>query len=270
VTGPFGDGAVRLAVDGEVSTPRRDMELSTQLLADLARPEVAGRLRVHLPQPTAAFSRLDTLAAGFPDAERAARTHGFEPVVRPAGGRLAAYHQGALVLDLVARHPVARNDFRARFAVLGQCLIDGLQALGVPARVGAVPGEYCPGEFSVNAAGATKLVGTAQRLTRHGFLLSAVLLVSDPEPVRAVLTDTYALLGLAWRPETVGCVADHVPGITPPEVWQALLPRLRQILALSDDSEVTKTRSSPEAPSHGQPHDGREHDPDQVDEQLRR
>jgi hypothetical protein len=153
--------------------------------------------------------------------------------------------------------------------VLGQCLVDGLQALGVPARVGAVPGEYCPGEFSVNAAGATKLVGTAQRLTRHGYLLSAVLLVSDPEPVRAVLTDTYALLGLAWRPETVGCVADHVPGITPPEVWQALLPRLRQILALSDDSEVTKARSSPEVPSHGQPHDGREHDPDQVDEQLR-
>ena len=230
MTGPFGDGPIRLAPDSEVSTPQRDMELSTQLLADLARPEVAGRLRVHRPQPTAAFSRLDTLAAGFPDAERAARSHGFEPVVRPAGGRLAAYHQGALVLDLVARHPAARDELRTRFAVLGQCFVDALQALGVPARVGAVPGEYCPGEFSVNAACATKLVGTAQRLTRHGYLLSAVLLVSDPEPVRAVLTDTYALLGLAWQPGTVGCVTDYVPGVTPLEVWQALLPRLQQIL----------------------------------------
>jgi hypothetical protein len=38
VTGPFGDGPIRLAPDSEVSTPQRDMELSTQLLADLARP----------------------------------------------------------------------------------------------------------------------------------------------------------------------------------------------------------------------------------------
>jgi lipoate-protein ligase A len=211
------------------------MELSTQLLADLARPDVAGRLRVHRPQPTAAFSRLDSLAAGYPDAAQAARAHGFEPVVRPAGGRLAAYHHGALVLDLVARHPLARNDFRTRFAELGECLAAGLRTLGVPAGVGAVPGEYCPGEFSVNAAGTTKLVGTAQRLTRHGYLLSAVLLVTDPEPVRAVLTDAHALLGFAWRPETVGCVADHVPGVTPADVWRALLPQLRRIVPLSDD-----------------------------------
>ena len=88
-----------------------------------------------------------------------------------------------------------------------------------------MPGEYCPGEFSVNAAGTTKLVGTAQRLTRHGYLFSAVVLVADPEPVRAVLVDAYAALGFDWRPASVGCVADHVPGVTVADVADALLPR---------------------------------------------
>jgi lipoate-protein ligase A len=185
---------------------------------------------VHSPRPTAAFSRIDALAGGFPAAQDAAVRHGFAPVVRPAGGRLAAYHEGALVLDLVARHSQARDHYRERFAVLGEQLAAGLRTLGVPAGVGAVPGEYCPGEFSVNAAGTTKLVGTAQRLTRHGYLFSAVVLVADAEPIRDVLVDTYAALGLDWQPASVGAVTDHAPGVTVADVEAALLPGLRALL----------------------------------------
>lgn len=229
MTGPFGDSPVRL-VHGAGTTPQQDMDLSTQLLADFADPEIPGRLRVHSPHPTAAFSRIDALAEGFPAAQDAARRHGFVPLIRPAGGRLAAYHVGALVLDLVARHPHPRNDFRERFAVLGEHLAAGLRSLGVPAGVGAVLGEYCPGEFSVNAAGTTKLVGTAQRLTRHGYLFSAVVLVTDPGPVREVLVDAYAALGFDWRPASVGCVADHVLDVTVADVEDALLPGLHALL----------------------------------------
>ena len=181
---------------------------------------------MHPPRPTAAFSRVDTLAPGFPAAQDAARAHGFAPVVRPAGGRLAAYHRGALVLDLVAPHTEARRYIRERFSDAGEALAGGLRELGVDARVGPVPGEYCPGEFSVNAGGATKIVGTAQRLTRHGYLFSAVVLVADPEPVRAVLRDAYAALEFAWDPATVGCVADAVPGVTVDEVAEVLVPRI--------------------------------------------
>ena len=134
------------------------------------------------------------------------------------------------MLDLVARHPQARDDFRERFAVLGAQLAAGLRTLGVPAGVGPVPGEYCPGEFSVNAAGTTKIVGTAQRLTRHGYLFSAVVLVTDPEPVRTVLVDAYAALGFDWRPASVGCVADHAPDVTVADVEDALLPGLHELL----------------------------------------
>lgn len=237
LSSPFGDSPVRLAVDPLVSGdgaagsvggsgPQRDMDLSPELLAAFARPEVEGRLRVYRPQLTAAFSRIDALAGGFPAAQDAARAHGFAPVIRPAGGRLAAYHRGALVLDLVARHPDARREFRERFALLGAHLAAALRTLGVPAGVGPVAGEYCPGEFSVHAGGTTKIVGTAQRLTRHGYLLSAVVLVTDPEPVRAVLVDAYAALGLEWRPASVGAVADHVPGVTVVDVADAVLADL--------------------------------------------
>lgn len=239
MTGPFGDGPVRVVRDPGLapggpepaSTPQQDMDLSTVALADLAGPAAQGRLRVHRPRPTAAFSRVDSLAAGFPAAQEAAAARGFAPVVRPAGGRLAAYHRGALVLDLVAPHTEARRSVEERFREGAETLVDGLRELGVDARVGPVPGEYCPGEFSVNAGGATKLVGTAQRLTRHGYLFSAVVLVADPEPVRAVLRDAYAALEFAWEPATVGCVADAVPGVTVAEVAQVLVPRLVKLVA---------------------------------------
>jgi octanoyl-[GcvH]:protein N-octanoyltransferase len=86
------------------------------------------------------------------------------------------------------------------------------------------------GARPVNARGATKLVGTAQRLTRHGYLFSVVVLVGDPEPVRAVLAAPYPLLGLDWDPATVGAVADEVPGITVAEVADALVPRLLHLV----------------------------------------
>jgi lipoate-protein ligase A len=200
-------------------------------LALSGAPGAEARLRVHSPRPTAAFSRIDSLKPGFARAEDAARAHGFAPVVRPAGGRLAAYHEAALVLDLVAPHPDGRHDTRGRFRAAAESLAGGLRELGVDARVGPVPGEYCPGEFSVNAGGATKLVGTAQRLTSRGYLFSAVVLVADPEPVRAVLSDAYAALEFGWEPATVGCVADSAAGVTVEDVAEVLVPRMAGLLA---------------------------------------
>ena len=38
-----------------------------------------------------------------------------------------------------------------RFEEVAGLIADALRALGVDARVGEVPGEYCPGAYSVNA-----------------------------------------------------------------------------------------------------------------------
>ena len=229
MTGAFGTGPVWTACGSALSTPQEDMDLSRAALADLGQG-AGGLLRAHRPPPTAAFSRRDSLVPGYADAAAAAAEHGFAPVIRPAGGRLAAYHRDALVVDLVGPHPSPHDGHRARFAAAAAALTEGLRDLGVDARPGAVPGEYCPGEFSVNARGATKLIGTAQRLTRHGYLFSVVVLVGDPEPVREVLAATYPRLGLEWDPATVGSVADDVPGVTVAEVAGVLVPRLLDLI----------------------------------------
>jgi lipoate-protein ligase A len=244
VTDAFGAGPVRLACGSGLSTPQQDMDLSRAALTDLGSG-ASGLLRVLRPRPTAAFSRRDSLAPGFPEASAAAADRGFDPVIRPAGGRLAAYHRDALVLDLVGPHLAPHDGHRARFAAAASALTEGLRELGVDARPGAVPGEYCPGEFSVNARGATKLIGTAQRLTRHGYLFSVVVLVADPEPVRSVLAATYPRLGLDWDPATVGSVADEVPGVTVAEVADALVPRLLRLIASSPTFPVIEAWKRP-------------------------
>jgi len=58
-----------------------------------------------------------------------------------------------------------------------------------------------------------------------------VVLVADPEPVRAVLRDAYAALEFTWEPASVGCVADTAPGVTVDDVAEVLVPRVVGLLA---------------------------------------
>ena len=53
-----------------------------------------------------------------------------------------------------------------------------LCSLGVDARIGEVAGEYCPGKYSVNARGATKIMGVGQRLARHAAHVGGVIVVN--------------------------------------------------------------------------------------------
>jgi lipoate-protein ligase A len=89
--------------------------------------------------------------------------------------------------------------------------------------VGEIAGEYCPGTFTVNARGATKLVGAAQRLVRGGWLLSTVIVANGSDRLREVLDDVYRALELDWDPSTVGAVADEAPGVDIGELEDALL-----------------------------------------------
>lgn len=183
--------------------------------------------------PTAAFSRRDLLLPGYAAAAEAARAHGFDPVVRPVGGHLAAYDEGSLVVHLWGSHPDPARGLVDRFRLVGDALSRAMTDLGVPdARVGAVPGEYCDGQWSVNTGGAAKLAGTGQRLFRLGWLFCAVLTVTRPDPLTAMLTDAYAELDLPFNPHTVGSVDRWVPGVTVEEVREVVASRL--VAAVSD------------------------------------
>ena len=207
----------------------RDLEFGLELLARAKSGEIGPTLRLYRPAPTVAFGQRDTRLPGFEAAAQACRDNGFEPLVRRAGGRAAAYHQGTLVVDHIEPDPDAIAGSKTRFGHFGELFAQALRRAGVQAAVGEIPGEYCPGEFSVHGtdsarpAHRVKLVGTAQRVVAGGWLFSSVIVVENSAPIRKVLTDSYAALGLEWDPATAGAVDDLVPGVNVEAVVDAVL-----------------------------------------------
>ena len=199
-----------------------DISSAGALLRAVARGERAGELRILRPPPTVAFGRLDRLRPGYDAAVAAARRHGFGAVLREPGGHAAAYHEGCLVVDEFAADPEPIAGMRDRFRDRGERFAAALRTLGVDARVGAVPGEYCPGEFTVNARGRVKLVGTAQRVVRGAWLFASVVVVDGAPRLREVLVDVYDALELDVDPATVGSVADEQPGVGMHDVERAI------------------------------------------------
>jgi lipoate-protein ligase A len=200
-----------------------DVAVSHALLQRAAGGELPPTLRLYRPAPTVAFGRLDRLRPGFADAVTAAGAHGFEPVVRLPGGHAAAYTEHSLGIDVVSpdRDPIAR--VHERFRRTAELLAGALAGLGVDAHVGEVPGEYCPGPYSVNARRRVKLAATAQRLVHGAWLLSGVVVVRDGARVREVLADVYDRLELEWDPQTAAAVEDEVPGIDVGDVERAVV-----------------------------------------------
>lgn len=206
----------------------RDLEFGLELLGRAKTGALGPTLRLYRPEPTVAFGQRDTRLAGFAAAEQACRDNGFEPLVRRAGGRAAAYHRGTLVVDHIEPDPDAIAGSKTRFGYFGGLFADALRRVGVHAGVGEIPGEYCPGEYSVHGTDAAsgsqiKLVGTAQRVVAGGWLFSSVIVVEGSASIRRVLTDTYAALGLEWEPSTAGAADDLVPGLDVEAVEKALL-----------------------------------------------
>lgn len=193
-------------------------------------PPAHPSIRAYATLPTAAFSRRDVRLPGYPAAVESARSLGFAPALRTVGGHLAPLHQGTLVIDVIAPAPEAQARTRDRFGRTSAAIRAALSRMGVPAQVGELPGEYCPGEFSVNAAGEVKLAGIAQRVMAWGFLLSVNLVVADPEPLREVVDVCYRQLGLPVDPSRVGAVSEYLPGAEVPDVAGALIPELAAAL----------------------------------------
>jgi lipoate-protein ligase A len=184
--------------------------------------DAAQVIRIYSPEPTAAFSRRDSRRPGFSDAVAAVRAAGFTPVLRGPGGRLAAYHRGSVVIDHIVRVPQDRLGLDERFEVYATMHAQVLAGLGLDARVGELDGEYCPGRHSINAAGIAKIVGSAQRVTRDGWLFSSVIQVTGSATLRDVLTPAHRALGYELNVSTIGAVEDFAPGVTTAAVAEAV------------------------------------------------
>jgi lipoate-protein ligase A len=214
--------------------PAYGTAVSEALLHRVASGELPATLRLHRPARELAFAKQDRAAPGFAEAVRSAREAGFEPVLRLAGGRAAAFTEGTLALAWSSPDPSPTRHTNDRFRTLAEIVVAALVQLGVDARIGEVPGEYCPGAWSINARGAVKLAGIGQRIIRGGAHLGAVLVVSDSPLLRSALEPVYAALELDWKPETAASVSDEVGEVTLDRAEEALLAEFARRFDLVD------------------------------------
>lgn len=230
--------SMRLLTVSHPEDPVFDMALSHALLRRVAEGDEEPLARVYVPGPTAAFGRLDALSDRWPQARTAALAHDLQPVVRLGGGRAAVYDAGSVVVEIAARHEHIAEGLQERFAAGTRVLAEALRATGVPIGIGELPGEYCPGRWSIHVAGGPKIAGAAQRSIRGAALFSAFVIVQGGARVRAALTDLYAALGLAWDPMTAGAAEDAVPGLTAAAVAEAIARALGPVTIATPSADA--------------------------------
>jgi octanoyl-[GcvH]:protein N-octanoyltransferase len=214
-------------------------ELSTAISYTILRRVAAGELpptvRIHRPGREVAFGRQDVANPGYRAATDAARAGGFAAVERLAGGRAAVFHEGTIAFARAYRDPQPPKRTYARFEEMADLIAAALKGLGVDARVGEVPGEYCPGAYSVNARGATKLAGIGQRMIRGGAHMGGVVVANGGDEIARVLVPVYEALGLDWDPATSGSVAGELGRkVDAGEIEEALIAELGRRYELVD------------------------------------
>jgi lipoate-protein ligase A len=207
--------------------PALDTAFSRALLDLVAAGDAPETFRLYRPDDVLAFSGIDAAQAGFGAAVAAARAMGFAPSLRLAGGRAAVFHTDTLAFAWTLPVGEGRDGIHARFEELAELMAAALRRLGVDARIGAVPGEYCPGDHSVSARGERKLMGVGQRVIRGAAHVGGVLVVDGSARVRAVLEPVYAAMEFAWRPDTTGSIADEIGPISLDVVAAAIEAELR-------------------------------------------
>jgi octanoyl-[GcvH]:protein N-octanoyltransferase len=190
--------------------PELSTAISRAIMLRVAAGELGPTARIHRPGPEVAFGRQDVASPGYARAADAARAAGFAAVERLAGGRAAVFHEGTVAFTRVYPDPRPQARTYERFEQVAGWVERSLRRLGVDPRVGEVPGEYCPGAYSVSSKGERKLSGIGQRMVRGAAHVGGVVVASGEQRLRDVLVPVYDALGLAWDPATAGSVAGEL------------------------------------------------------------
>lgn len=232
--------------------PALDVSVSRATLDAVAARAIDGVFRIHVPAPLVAFGGADRLHPGYGQAVKAARAHGFAAVERLAGGRAAVFHESTLAFSWSVPEDDPRQGITERFRLIAEVMVDAFDSLGVDARIGELPGEYCPGEWSVNAGGRVKVMGVGQRLIRGAAHVGGVVVVDRGDRIRDVLIPVYRALDLDWDPRTSGSLSDRAPGLDNPRVLEAIIEALGRRLDLVPGSipEPVLDSARRRAPDH--------------------
>jgi lipoate-protein ligase A len=212
---------LRLLTD-RFDPPWRDTAVSAAILTRVARGEDPPTLRLWVPERAVAFGRQDRSRPGYRAAVTAVAEMGYAPVERLAGGRAAVFHEGTIAFAWTIPDASGPAGITPRFAVISELVMRALRALRLDARVGEVPGEYCPGEWSVNLNGTHKVMGVGQRIVKGAAHVGGVIVISGAAAINAPLLPAYRHLEYEWRPEATGAL-DFDPAAPGTETVMAAL-----------------------------------------------
>lgn len=202
---------ITLHTEGFPDEPGLDIAVSAVLHEWVGRGDVGCTARLHPTSRMVAFGRRDTHEDRYIEAAALSRAAGYAPVERLAGGRAAVFHEGTIGVSLVSPEADATVGIHDRFGTVASVTVEALGMLGLDPRVGEVPGEYCPGEYSVSAGGRVKLAGYGQRLIRGAAHVGGVVVASGAGEVNRLLVPIYEVLGLPLDPTVTGAI-DHERG----------------------------------------------------------
>lgn len=212
---------IRLHHDRFPGQPVFDTAVSHAMLRRVAAGALPESLRLYTPENVMLFSTMDARRPGYREAIERAREAGFDASLRLAGGHAAAFLEESMAFAWAIPSEDARAGIRPRFETLATLIVEALRRLDLDARLGEIPGEYCPGEFSVNLGGRVKVMGVGQRVIRGGAHVGGVLTVGQTDALRASLVPVYEALGLEFRPETAGGLRDFDDSIRVEDVIAA-------------------------------------------------
>jgi lipoate-protein ligase A len=147
-------------------------------------------------------------------------------VERLAGGRAAVFHEKTLAFSWAVRDPNPQSGIMERFTLVSSLINRVFRNLGLDSRIGEVPGEYCPGDYSINIGGLVKVMGVGQRLVKGAAHIGGVIVVDDASQIRDVLIPVYRALRIDWDPRTTGALADRAPGLDVEVVAEAIRTEL--------------------------------------------
>lgn len=220
-------GQMKLIDGPNFLEPEQDIEIAPKLLKHSIEKSAGTFARIYRPQRTVALTSRDSSTPGYQNALNQAQNFGFTPVVRSPGGRAVAYHEESLVFDVLTHDPNPHDQINKRFQAMGQIFVDSFENLGIKAKLGEVPREFCPGKYSVISENV-KLVGTAQRITRGGWLIGASVIVRNALPVRDVLSSVYRALELDMDPKTIGSLNEFDSQLTVDDLQASLINILKE------------------------------------------
>lgn len=214
---------IQLFTEHHAGVAGHDTGISHALVKEVGQGRHPETLRLHRTGDIVAFGKHDTITRGYPEAVAASIGHGFTPIERLAGGRAAVFHSGTLAFGWAIPADDPRQGVTARFTEIADLLTAALRSIGVDAQVGEIPGEYCPGAYSIHVDHRVKLVGVGQRLVRGAAHVGGVISVSDGRRIREVLEPVYRALDLNWLPSTAGAADEFVGDITVDAVRSAVV-----------------------------------------------